>query len=250
LGMKNKNNLSVTFSIDGLENTNHMYRQGVQWKRIMANARAYIEAGGQAVWKCLVFEHNQHQLTEIKNLARQMGFAEVVFALPRLYEFAAKSRWLIYDGQKILGELRPPSIVTHKDLKILSESFCVGKQTLPMKFLDKVCPNLSVGHLYVTYRHHVLPCCMMHNYPYETHHNPGAKRMIQNLVGELDSIDISKKTISEILMSRFFDGALENHFHTGAHLPICAKSCKTKIVDKLQNKKQSNNQPCVQDKPL
>lgn len=241
LGTKVKGtNVSVTFSIDGLENTNHMYRIGIKYQRIVANAQAYIEAGGHAVWKCIVFEHNQHQLTDIKKLAQQMGFAEVVFTLPRLYEFAAKPQWFIYDRQKLLGELRPPSAVTDKDLQALTESFQPRKHSPKVDLLDKICPNLSAGHLYVTYRHHVTPCCMMHNIVYERHHNPGAKRMVEELVGNLDSIDLSKNSISEILMSNFFDHALENHFHTGPHLPICAKSCKKQIITNLQNQKRLN----------
>jgi len=64
----------VVFSIDGLEDTNATYRKNVNWPKLMANARAFIEAGGSAHWDMLVYRHNQHQVESCEQLARDMGF--------------------------------------------------------------------------------------------------------------------------------------------------------------------------------
>jgi len=64
----------VVFSIDGLEDTNATYRKNVNWAKLIANARAFIEAGGSAHWDMLVYRHNQHQVEECEQLARDMGF--------------------------------------------------------------------------------------------------------------------------------------------------------------------------------
>jgi sulfatase maturation enzyme AslB (radical SAM superfamily) len=64
----------VVFSIDGLEDTNSTYRVNVDWKKLMNNATAYIQAGGSAHWDMLVYQHNQHQVDECEQLARDMGF--------------------------------------------------------------------------------------------------------------------------------------------------------------------------------
>ena len=64
----------VVFSIDGLEDTNHIYRVNVNWQRLMANAAAFIAAGGSAHWDMLVYQHNQHQVEACEQLARDMGF--------------------------------------------------------------------------------------------------------------------------------------------------------------------------------
>jgi hypothetical protein len=64
----------VVFSIDGLEDTNSVYRKNVNWSKLMANAEAYISAGGSAHWDMLVYRHNQHQVDECEQLARDMGF--------------------------------------------------------------------------------------------------------------------------------------------------------------------------------
>jgi len=64
----------VVFSIDGLEDSNPTYRVGSNWDKLMANARAFIEAGGSAHWDMLVYRHNQHQVDACEQLARDMGF--------------------------------------------------------------------------------------------------------------------------------------------------------------------------------
>lgn len=62
------------FSIDGLEDTNHLYRRNVKWDKIIENATAFISTGASAHWDMLVFEHNKHQVLEAQQLAKEMNF--------------------------------------------------------------------------------------------------------------------------------------------------------------------------------
>jgi MoaA/NifB/PqqE/SkfB family radical SAM enzyme len=64
----------VVFSVDGLEDTNHLYRQNTVWSKIMENAQAFIEAGGRAHWDYIVFAHNEHQVEEAEALSKAIGF--------------------------------------------------------------------------------------------------------------------------------------------------------------------------------
>lgn len=64
----------ITFSIDGLEDTNHLYRRNVVWDKLYANVKAYLETGAQAEWDFLIFKHNEHQLQEAKALSKELGF--------------------------------------------------------------------------------------------------------------------------------------------------------------------------------
>jgi hypothetical protein len=68
----------VVFSIDGLKDTNHLYRRNVQWKKLISNVEAYIKAGGSAYWDYLIFKHNEHQIEEAKALAKFLGFKEFI----------------------------------------------------------------------------------------------------------------------------------------------------------------------------
>lgn len=64
----------IVFSFDGLEDTNHLYRRNVDWNKALANAQAFIRAGGHAQWKMIEFSHNRHQLELARDYARHMGF--------------------------------------------------------------------------------------------------------------------------------------------------------------------------------
>lgn len=73
-GILNQPKDYVVFSIDGLEDTNHIYRVNTVWKKIMENASAFIEGGGLAHWDMLVYRHNEHQVEQAQELAEKMGF--------------------------------------------------------------------------------------------------------------------------------------------------------------------------------
>lgn len=66
----------LTFSVDGLEDTNHIYRRGTHWPKIMNAMKWFVKAGGRARWEYLVFKHNQHQIEEAKQLAKDMGLVQ------------------------------------------------------------------------------------------------------------------------------------------------------------------------------
>lgn len=73
-GLMNQSQDYCVFSIDGLEDTNSVYRKNVDWRKVMSNAEAFIVAGGNAHWDMLVYRHNQHQVEACEQLARDMGF--------------------------------------------------------------------------------------------------------------------------------------------------------------------------------
>jgi MoaA/NifB/PqqE/SkfB family radical SAM enzyme len=66
--------VEVHFSIDGLLDTNHLYRQNTNFDKIIENAKAFIDAGGTANWKWVKFKHNEHQIEEARQLANDLGF--------------------------------------------------------------------------------------------------------------------------------------------------------------------------------
>jgi len=66
--------LEVRFGIDGLEDTNHLHRINVRWDILINNIKTYIKAGGNASWVYLIFFHNQHQVEQAKELAKELGF--------------------------------------------------------------------------------------------------------------------------------------------------------------------------------
>jgi sulfatase maturation enzyme AslB (radical SAM superfamily) len=73
-GILNNPHDYVIFSIDGLSDTNHLYRVNSTWDKLVENAQAYIGAGGTAHWDMLVYKHNEHQVDQCQELAQELGF--------------------------------------------------------------------------------------------------------------------------------------------------------------------------------
>jgi MoaA/NifB/PqqE/SkfB family radical SAM enzyme len=68
----------IDFCLDGLADTHHLYRQNTSWDTVIKNAKAFIAAGGQAVWKMIRFNHNYHQINQCRQMSKELGFAEFV----------------------------------------------------------------------------------------------------------------------------------------------------------------------------
>jgi MoaA/NifB/PqqE/SkfB family radical SAM enzyme len=68
----------VQFHIDGLEDTNHIYRVGVKWSRLIRNVKAFNDAGGKSGWFFIPFFHNEHQIEKAEELSKELGCQEFV----------------------------------------------------------------------------------------------------------------------------------------------------------------------------
>jgi MoaA/NifB/PqqE/SkfB family radical SAM enzyme len=68
--------VTVDFRIDGLADTHKLYRQNTDFDMIINNAKQFILSGGHAVWNMILFDHNQHQVEQARELSRELGFAE------------------------------------------------------------------------------------------------------------------------------------------------------------------------------
>ena len=122
----------VVFSIDGLEDTNHVYRRGVSWEQLMTNVRTFISAGGNAQWDMLVYQHNQHQVEQCEQLAKTMGFT--------WFRAKVSRRPLADQLQYPVGWSRP--VARGKDI---------------------VCHALDEQSIYIDCRGQVWPCCFLAN---------------------------------------------------------------------------------------
>ena len=64
---------TVTFSIDGLEDTNHLYRINSDWNSIMQGIDIIGKGKAQIHWKTIVFNFNYDKLDKIKIFAESKG---------------------------------------------------------------------------------------------------------------------------------------------------------------------------------
>jgi len=67
---------TVMFCLDGLEDTHHLNRQNTVWNTVIRNAQTFINAGGQAIWKMIRFDHNHHQIEQCRAMSLDLGFVD------------------------------------------------------------------------------------------------------------------------------------------------------------------------------
>jgi sulfatase maturation enzyme AslB (radical SAM superfamily) len=63
---------SVMLSVDGLEDTNHLYRVGSKWSWVEEALQACPQHV-DTTWKFIVFKHNEHQIEEAIETAKSYG---------------------------------------------------------------------------------------------------------------------------------------------------------------------------------
>ena len=151
--------VEVVFSIDGLEDTNHLYRQDVEWNKIMDRAKWFIGAGGNAVWKFIVFRHNMHQVNEAKQLSETLGFKEFRQINhgsnygPALDREGNITHWILPHNEK-----REP---TPYDVKQGIKRYRIDHRNFisEERVYDIKCNHEIYNEVYIDARGRVSPCC-------------------------------------------------------------------------------------------
>ena len=164
--------VQVGFAIDGLTDTHSIYRQDTDWHKIMNNARAFIDAGGQAVWRFIPFAHNQHQESQCRQIAQDMGFAEFEI----IYD--GRDSTPVYDRSGNFSHHIGTSIDPVPPLKDMLQSHVTWFDAQTVRSNKDVSPlNLGCTHkmnreIYIAADGTVYPCCYLGFYP-DTMKHPG-----------------------------------------------------------------------------
>jgi len=66
-------NHKVDFAMDGMEDTHKLYRRKTSHAKLCENIKAFTDAGGSCHVYMTTFEHNKHQIEEVKELSRKLG---------------------------------------------------------------------------------------------------------------------------------------------------------------------------------
>jgi len=193
----------VRFGIDGLEDTHSLYRIGTHFDKIIDNACNFIQAGGNATWDMLIFEHNKHQVNDCKQLSVELGFKQFVSKNTARFR-DEQLNVLNKEGQTIhilYPTDRSKQILVNKEVKTIS------------------CKVQKEKSLYVSATGIVSPCCWLDN-EWQSPNNP-------NRIDYMDKIgtrlDLHKHTLAELFKQNMFT-KIEN---TWACDPLkeCAKQC-------------------------
>ena len=165
--------LKVRFAIDGLEDTNHIYRIGVNFKKAMSNAQAFIHAGGNAEWQWITFRHNAHQIEEARRLSAEYGFKSFNEKL------SSKTSGFVFtsdrDGYWIMppNNMPEPTKLTEYTPDIRDSLITYQKQELKWILANREidCSAKNNQTIYISADGKVYPCSWVGQYPNSYKHN-------------------------------------------------------------------------------
>ena len=157
----------ILFGIDGLKDTNHLYRVGVNWDVLIRNAKVFIEAGGVAEWVFIKFKHNEHQDIEAEAYSKELGFER--FTVKNTTRFIGENRYKVLDKDgNVERYLEPPSDnqMIFVDPKMIKEYRTVLKESKIECYVQR---NKEI---YIDAHKNVFPCCYLASTPYHYRQSP------------------------------------------------------------------------------
>lgn len=148
----------VKWGIDGLEKNHNLYRRGISWQKRIDNLCAFTNAGGNAIWKCIVFDYNKDQVDEISKFAKLCGC--MAFQTNR-----NRSNPLNMKSYKDFPEqsLTSPDLSTFNKLYKRKDTFkkhtFTPSTTAIQAIGDFKCPYAEEGMVQIDPWGNVWPCC-------------------------------------------------------------------------------------------
>ena len=229
----------LRFGIDGLEDTNHLYRRGTDWKTVMRSAERFIAAGGHAEWDYLVFRHNEHQVEEARSLAREMGFKE--FFVRKTGRFQSEGELQTSEQYQVLDRkgkfeywLEQPRGEENLNPAYSELDQVKTKYGSYQNYLDQVAVRCKVAgkkrKIYLSAQGYVLPCCWL-GATYSEADNE-ERRQFAALVdkhGGKQALDARQHGLQAVIEGPLFQSVIPASWNlesvAAGKLAICARTC-------------------------
>ncbi len=216
----------VTFGIDGLEDTHHLYRIGTNFNKIIKNASAFINAGGRAEWAFIKFKHNQHQVEEAEELAKTLNFKK--FSVKASSRFIEEKFPVLNKHKEVLYNLEPASTNT---IKFFNKNDIINYKKI-VEESSITCQAKHGKELYLDYSKSAFPCCYTASAPYLYNLNDEdiyplkvqSREEINKIIEQLGCIKINKRSIKDLLNSLEWT-SVWNHNILNTKPLVCVKNC-------------------------
>ena len=224
---------AVIFSVDGLCDTNHLYRQGVVWDNVERNMRAFIDAGGRARWDYLIFEHNQHQVEEAEALANEWGCEK--FMKKKTGRFITQDSKKKESHQAVNRKGKQTQELKKPDEKYLNKALSkqdviINKYGTMDAYYDAapiVCKVKKENSLFITAEGLALPCCWTAGRMYKWWHKDPKVEQIWDFIPDKSVLD-ARKGLSKVFDTGIFED-IQNSWNkpscSDGKLKVCSMKC-------------------------
>ena len=137
----------VWFALDGLKGVHEIYRQGTDFDKTIANACAFIKAGGSATWQFIPWAHNEHQIKDCMRLSQTLGFKKFKFVKSVRKNFQGR-HWRTGELIEFNGWSKD------KNFNRREEVFPIKNQVL-----ESDCMHLTLPSVYLNATGKISACC-------------------------------------------------------------------------------------------
>ena len=230
---------TVIFSVDGLSDTNHLYRQNVVWANVERNMKAFIDAGGRARWDYIIFAHNEHQVEEAEALANEWGCER--FQKKKSGRFIVASGETQKDSHQAQNrkgekttEIKKPTSEENQNLALLKQKEIEKSYGSMRDYYDKCsinCKAIEKKEIFVTAEGLLMPCCWTAGRMYKWWHKDYRVEQIWDHIdasGGKDAISLLDNSIEEVMNGKLLDGIADSWNKTSlsdGKLGVCSMKC-------------------------
>ena len=234
-----KINTQIIFGIDGFKGEHELYRKGTNWDKVIANATAFIQAGGDARADTIIFKHNEARIDDLKAYLESIGFNGVnVFATNRFYSM---STFPVQDRNgNHLYDLEPPTdpkwqTVTFKPNTVKLVQKEEYQKLLDFSVIEPSC--VTKKEIYITANGSVYPCCWAVNHSDYDHKelDPNLSilrdRLVKStfdLMSDIGLPNLHDGNIYNVMANTDWQSKLSKHWTTDKKL-ICIKNCASNL---------------------
>lgn len=228
LGNLPTNKLTVQCSIDGLSDTNHIYRRFTKWHKIMTNVAALRTTKCIIEWKFIEFPWNKHQVDTARLLSKELGIHK--FSVTRNNNTDAaniffntyvqnESEW--YDF-KIFKKKIP--INTLNELPDANTAWDHLIDNKPSYDSIHCFTKLNDQSIHIDWNGDIWPCCWIGAAKY--HPDPNVIAMHQQIMANYEENwnNVNHHSVEDIMNHPYYTTDLMNSLDTKPSA-ICAESC-------------------------
>jgi MoaA/NifB/PqqE/SkfB family radical SAM enzyme len=180
----------VTFALDGFEDTHSIYRN-TSFNKVYNNMLAYIDGGGQARWQFIVFKHNEHQIEEARQRAKDIGCNQFIKVISRFYD----------------DVMQRPNM-NKKTKRETFHDFDNYPKIKKILFGELECQWIKLKRVYVSSRGFVYPCCYTCCHMQDWHTHPSVLYFKKDI--KQPEYNIKNNTINEIIKLPWFTHVYDN----------------------------------------
>ena len=224
----------VVFSLDGLEDTHHLYRVNTKYERVLENAREFIRAGGNAEWSFIRFGHNEHQEEEARRRAKEYGFkAFIPIDTQRFWT----REYFDYKFRDKDYRITPATSELAKAKKKASRKYSEDPEQARKNSIGNIeCSVEKKNELFLDCEGNIHPCCWIGSFEYRRKHFRGFvpdphEPELHPMFHMRDVRNAITDDLNKIIEDDFFKYILPMSFEVSP-CGICTRQCgkKEKVI--------------------